>query len=70
MDSPVRGCVRRLFGRIERGARGYDSNSPVISRIIRQQFNTDAAQVARVPHLINEAVVGMAIARKRPRDGA
>jgi hypothetical protein len=41
---------------------------PVVSRIIR-----DAMQLARASQLINEAVVGMAIARqqeKRPRDNA
>jgi hypothetical protein len=38
---------------------------PVLSRIIREH-----AQMVRVPHLINEAVVGMAAARKRPRDDA
>jgi hypothetical protein len=53
---------------LERGARGYDSNSPVISRIIQE-----CVQLARVPQLLNEAVVGVAIAReqdRKPRDNA
>jgi hypothetical protein len=49
-------CVRLLF---VLGARGFDSNSPVVLRIIRESL-----QLASVPHLINEAVVGLAIARR------
>jgi hypothetical protein len=49
-------CVRLL---IEFGADNYNpSRHPVFSRIIREALAT-----ARVPRLINEAVVGMAVAR-------
>jgi hypothetical protein len=50
-------CVRML---LERGARGYDSNSPVISRIIQEYV-----QLSRVPQLVNEAIVGLAVARQQ-----
>ncbi|KAG1677948.1 hypothetical protein FOA52_001366 [Chlamydomonas sp. UWO 241] len=40
-------------------------NSPVMSRIIRE-----AVLLASVPRLVNEAVVGMAVSRKRLRDDA
>ncbi|KAG1662721.1 hypothetical protein FOA52_014587 [Chlamydomonas sp. UWO 241] len=61
-------CVRLL---IARGARIL--LSPVVSRIIREQFCTDDAQMARVPQFINEAVVGILSATswgqgQRPRD--
>jgi hypothetical protein len=51
-------CVRLL---IERGARGYyyESKSPVISRIFRE-----ALALARVPQLLNEAVLGVAFAQQ------
>jgi len=56
-------CVRLL---LERGASSIvpEMARPVLSRIVRE-----LAQMARVPHLINEAVVGMA-ALKRPRESA
>ena len=50
-------CIRLLLAR---GAGGYDPGSPVMSRIIRE-----LAQLARAPHLINEAVMGMAAVRQR-----
>jgi hypothetical protein len=49
-------CTRLL---LERGACVARPTSPVISRIVQEYV-----QLARVPHLINEAVVGMAIARR------
>ncbi|KAG1679634.1 hypothetical protein FOA52_006151 [Chlamydomonas sp. UWO 241] len=58
-------CVRLL---LPRGARGFDSNGPVVSRII-----CDLAQLASVPQRINDAVVGMAAAWQqtpKPRDSA
>jgi hypothetical protein len=50
-------CVRLMF---EHGAGGYDPSSPVIRRIIREH-----AQLARVPQLLNVAVLGMAIKRQQ-----
>ncbi|KAG1674451.1 hypothetical protein FOA52_003056 [Chlamydomonas sp. UWO 241] len=50
--------IRLLLGL---GARGYDSNNPVVSRIVRE-----LALLARVPRLINEAVVPLTIARQKP----
>ncbi|KAG1660652.1 hypothetical protein FOA52_008012 [Chlamydomonas sp. UWO 241] len=50
-------CIRLL---LESCARGFDLNSPVVSRIISEAFT-----MARVPHLLNEAVVGVAIARQQ-----
>ncbi|KAG1654595.1 hypothetical protein FOA52_004419 [Chlamydomonas sp. UWO 241] len=47
-------CVRLLLAR---GAGGYNSDSPVMVRIVRE-----AIQFARVLQLINEAVVGMVLA--------
>jgi ankyrin repeat protein len=55
-DSARDECVRLMF---EHGAGGYDPNSPVIRRIIREY-----AQLARVPQLLNLAVVGLAIERQ------
>jgi hypothetical protein len=49
-------CVRLL---LECGAVGFNSNSPVIMRIIREVF-----ALARAPQLLNEAVLGVAIARQ------
>jgi hypothetical protein len=49
-------CVHLL---VEYGAHGFDTGRPVFKRIIRECF----AQ-ARVPQRINEAVLGMAIARQ------
>jgi ankyrin repeat protein len=43
-------CIRLL---IEHGARGYDTNIPAVSRIIRE-----LSAMARVPQRINEAVMG------------
>ncbi|KAG1678622.1 hypothetical protein FOA52_012629 [Chlamydomonas sp. UWO 241] len=53
-------CVRLLLAW---GAEGL-SNTTVAKRIVRE-----LAQMAGVPHLINEAIVGLAAAQKRPRDG-
>ncbi|KAG1680817.1 hypothetical protein FOA52_008150 [Chlamydomonas sp. UWO 241] len=47
---------------LEQGARGFDSNSPVMSRIIRESF-----ALARLPQLINEAVLGIAAAQQQPK---
>jgi hypothetical protein len=49
---------------LELGAGGYDPSIPVIKRVIRE-----LAQQARVPQLLNEAVLGVAIARQydKPR---
>ncbi|KAG1677965.1 hypothetical protein FOA52_001383 [Chlamydomonas sp. UWO 241] len=57
-------CIRLLLAR---GARMVPArcNSPVMARIIHEY-----AQLASVPQLINDAVVDMAIERKRPRDDA
>jgi hypothetical protein len=49
-------CVRML---LERGASYPRRRSPVVSRIIQE-----CVQLARVPQLLNEAVVGVAIARQ------
>ncbi|KAG1667353.1 hypothetical protein FOA52_001413 [Chlamydomonas sp. UWO 241] len=54
-------CIRLL---LERGAAIFDATlppacRPVLSRIIREH-----AQLARVPQLLNEAVLGVAIARQ------
>jgi hypothetical protein len=62
-DEPRDESVRLL---LERGASYYTMRrSPVISRIIRE-----CVQLASVPQRLHEAVVGVAIARKRPRDDA
>jgi hypothetical protein len=61
-------CIRLLLLELERGARAALPGSPVISRIIREY-----ALMARVPQLLNEAVLGVAIARQqdqKPRDCA
>jgi hypothetical protein len=50
-------CVRLL---LEMGANSFDARRPVFSRIIRE-----LAQMARVPQLINDAVVGMAFAKQQ-----
>ncbi|KAG1669303.1 hypothetical protein FOA52_014864 [Chlamydomonas sp. UWO 241] len=50
-------CFRALLAR---GATGYDPDSPVVSRII-----CEAIQFARVPRLINEAILGLAVARQQ-----
>ncbi|KAG1664275.1 hypothetical protein FOA52_009777 [Chlamydomonas sp. UWO 241] len=50
-------CVRLL---LEHGARGFNNNSPVMWCIIREH-----ALMARVPQLINEAVVGLAISQQQ-----
>jgi hypothetical protein len=53
---------------LERGAFVARPTSPVISRIIQE-----CVQLARVPQLLNEAVVGVAVARQqdqKPRDDA
>ncbi|KAG1659974.1 hypothetical protein FOA52_010607 [Chlamydomonas sp. UWO 241] len=50
-------CVHLL---LEQGAGGFDSHSPVMRRIIRERF-----ALARAPQLINEAVVGMVLARQQ-----
>ncbi|KAG1678303.1 hypothetical protein FOA52_013924 [Chlamydomonas sp. UWO 241] len=42
---------------LEHAARGYDSNIPAVTRIVRE-----LAALARVPQRINEAVLGMAFA--------
>jgi hypothetical protein len=58
-------CIRLLQ---ERGACVARPTSPVISRIVQE-----CVLLASVPHLVNEAIVGMAAARrqeKRPRDDA
>ncbi|KAG1678793.1 hypothetical protein FOA52_012833 [Chlamydomonas sp. UWO 241] len=46
-------CARLL---LEHGARGFNNNSPVMWRILREY-----APMARVPRLINEAIIGLAI---------
>jgi hypothetical protein len=52
---------------LERGACVLRATSPVVSRIIREQI-----QVACVPQLVNDAIVGLAVARQQqsqqPRD--
>ncbi|KAG1678731.1 hypothetical protein FOA52_012770 [Chlamydomonas sp. UWO 241] len=63
-------CVRVL---IACGARIL--LSPVVSRIIRELCSNDDAQMARVPRLINKAVVGILSATlwrhpHKPRDNA
>ncbi|KAG1655174.1 hypothetical protein FOA52_005792 [Chlamydomonas sp. UWO 241] len=50
-------CIRLL---LEHGARGLNNNSTVMWRIIREY-----ALMARVPQLINEAVVGLAISQQQ-----
>ncbi|KAG1653503.1 hypothetical protein FOA52_007998 [Chlamydomonas sp. UWO 241] len=58
-------CVRLLHAH---GARGYDPDSPVMRRIVRE-----LAQLACVTHLLNNAVVGVAMAARgqhKPRHGA
>jgi hypothetical protein len=57
-------CIHLL---LEHGAEVFLASSPVMKRIIRECF-----AMARVPQRINEAVVGMAIARgqERPRHDA
>ncbi|KAG1656347.1 hypothetical protein FOA52_011491 [Chlamydomonas sp. UWO 241] len=45
---------------LEDGARGFDSDSPVMWRIM-----CELVQLARVPQLINEAVVGLAISKQQ-----
>ena len=50
-------CVRLL---LELGAGGYNPDSPVMRRIIRDRF-----ALARAPQLLNEAVIGVAIARRQ-----
>ncbi|KAG1665807.1 hypothetical protein FOA52_015300 [Chlamydomonas sp. UWO 241] len=58
-------CMRML---LERGAMVH---SAVMSRIFCEQLYTDDAQTARMPMLINEAVIGMSLAwrkQERPRD--
>jgi hypothetical protein len=61
-------CVRIL---LERGAAIFEVPlvcRPVVSRIIQEGM-----QLARVPQLVNEAIVGLAVARQpdqKPRDGA
>ncbi|KAG1672947.1 hypothetical protein FOA52_012392 [Chlamydomonas sp. UWO 241] len=49
-------CVRLL---LEHGAAGYDPASPVMRRII-----SECVALARAPQLLNEAVMGVAIARQ------
>ncbi|KAG1670271.1 hypothetical protein FOA52_003621 [Chlamydomonas sp. UWO 241] len=58
-------CVRVLMGR--GGQCMVPGYSPAMSRIVR-----DLSQLARAPHLINEAVLGHAFARQhgKPRDDA
>ncbi|KAG1657859.1 hypothetical protein FOA52_014616 [Chlamydomonas sp. UWO 241] len=60
-DDPRDECVRLLLAR---GAEGL-SNTSVVKRVIRE-----SCALQGLPHRINEAVVGIAIARKRPRDSA
>ncbi|KAG1665618.1 hypothetical protein FOA52_011449 [Chlamydomonas sp. UWO 241] len=57
-------CVCLL---LERGAHVLRADSPVVSRIVREH-----ALLARVPQLINEAVVGMAVMQlqQNPQDNA
>ncbi|KAG1655179.1 hypothetical protein FOA52_011488 [Chlamydomonas sp. UWO 241] len=50
-------CVRLL---LVHGARGFNNSSPVMWRIIREY-----ALMARVPQLINDAVVGLAISKQQ-----
>ncbi|KAG1669572.1 hypothetical protein FOA52_006345 [Chlamydomonas sp. UWO 241] len=45
---------------LELGAGGYDASIPVVKRVMQE-----LAQSARVPQLLNEAVVGVAIARRQ-----
>jgi hypothetical protein len=57
-------CVRML---VERGARAL-ADIPAVWRIIQE-----CVQLARVPQLVNEAIVGLAVARQqdqKPRDNA
>jgi hypothetical protein len=66
-DQPDDACDECIRLPLERGARA-ESDSPVVWRII-----CEYAQLARVPQLLNEAVVGVAIARQqdhKPRDNA
>jgi ankyrin repeat protein len=57
-------CVALL---LELGADSFNLRRPVIARIIRECF-----ALARVPQLVNEAIVGMAMVRQqqKPRDNA
>jgi hypothetical protein len=50
-------CVRLL---LEHGSAGYDPGSPVVRRII-----SECVALARAPQLLNEAVMGVAIARQQ-----
>ncbi|KAG1677157.1 hypothetical protein FOA52_000963 [Chlamydomonas sp. UWO 241] len=50
-------CIRLL---LEFGARGFDFNRPCVMRIVRE-----LAALARVPQLLNKAVVGAALAQQQ-----
>jgi hypothetical protein len=66
-------CIRLL---VALGANSFgqaaETARPVLLRVIRKQFCNADAQMARVPQLVNEGVVGMAFTwrQHKPHDNA